>query len=196
MSTLHLLREQIAANRRAYQVTVAIVVAGLALLGLLVTLALGLGVTGAFLGTGLSVLGMAILLSVPLRHELDLHGALHAPAVHRFRDLVSRAWAPVAGLALLLTLQEIHVIVVKHEATDDAAGAKIAEVTEGSTAAEAGIEAGDVITSVDDHRITGADSLVATIRSYRPGDSVTVTWTRGGQSQQADVQLDSDATTG
>ena len=80
--------------------------------------------------------------------------------------------------------------------TDDAAGAKIAEVTDGSTAAEAGIKPGDVITSVDDHRITGADSLVATIRSYRPGDSVTVTWTRGGQSQQADVQLDSDATTG
>ena len=80
--------------------------------------------------------------------------------------------------------------------TDDAAGAKIAEVTEGSTAAEAGIKPGDVITSVDDHRITGADSLVATIRSYRPGDSVTVTWTRGGESQQADVQLDSDATTG
>ena len=38
MSTLHLLREQIAANRRAYQLTVAIVVAGLALFGLLVTL--------------------------------------------------------------------------------------------------------------------------------------------------------------
>ena len=51
MSTLTLLREQIAANRRAYQVTVAILVATLALLGLLVTLALGLGVTG--LGAGL-----------------------------------------------------------------------------------------------------------------------------------------------
>ena len=44
-------------------------------------------------------------------------------AVRRFRDLAARAWAPVAGLALLLILQEIHVIVVKHEASDDAAGA-------------------------------------------------------------------------
>ena len=78
--------------------------------------------------------------------------------------------------------------------TDDAAGAKIAEVTAGSTAADAGIKAGDVITSVDDHRITGADSLVATIRSYRPGDQVTVTWTRGGDTQDATVTLDSDAT--
>ena len=78
---------------------------------------------------------------------------------------------------------------------DDEAGAEVVEVTEGSTAAEAGIEAGDVITAVDGRRITGADSLVATIRSYRPGDEVTVTWSRGGESQEAQVTLDSDATT-
>jgi heat shock protein HtpX len=53
LSTLALLREQIAANRRAYQVTVALVVAGLAAFGLLVTLVLGLGVGG--LGAGLVV---------------------------------------------------------------------------------------------------------------------------------------------
>ena len=70
------------------------------------------------------------------------------------------------------------------------------EVTDGSTAADAGITAGDVITAIDDQRITGADSLVATIRSYRPGDSVTVTWQRGGQEQQAEVVLDTDATEG
>ena len=79
---------------------------------------------------------------------------------------------------------------------DDDAGAKVAEVTSGSTAADAGMEAGDVITAIDGQRITGADSLVATIRSYRPGDTVTITWTRGGDSQQATVTLDSDATTG
>jgi glycosyltransferase involved in cell wall biosynthesis/O-antigen/teichoic acid export membrane protein len=89
----------------------------------LLLVGLGLGVTGAFLGTALSVLGMALLLALPLRRELELHGSLSAPNVHRFRDLVGRAWAPVVGLALLLTLQEIHVIVVKHEASDDAAGA-------------------------------------------------------------------------
>ncbi|WP_210650239.1 S1C family serine protease [Nocardioides sp. SYSU D00065] len=76
---------------------------------------------------------------------------------------------------------------------DDEAGALIVEVTEGSTAAEAGIEPGDVITEIDGRRITGADSLVATIRSYRPGDEVSVTWTRDGESQEADVTLDSDA---
>ena len=80
--------------------------------------------------------------------------------------------------------------------SDAGTGAQIEEVTDGSTAADAGITAGDVITAIDDHRITGADSLVATIRSYRPGDSVTVTWQRGGQEQHAEVVLDTDATEG
>ncbi len=80
--------------------------------------------------------------------------------------------------------------------SDAGTGAQIEEVTDGSTAADAGITAGDVITAIDDQRITGADSLVATIRSYRPGDSVTVTWQRDGQEQQAEVVLDTDATEG
>ncbi|MBD3924971.1 trypsin-like peptidase domain-containing protein [Nocardioides cavernae] len=80
--------------------------------------------------------------------------------------------------------------------TGDAAGAVVREVTPGSTADKAGLGSGSVITKVDDQRITGADSLVATIRSYRPGDSVSVTWTSGGKEQSADLVLDSDATQG
>jgi len=80
--------------------------------------------------------------------------------------------------------------------TGEAAGAVVREVTSGSAADKAGLESGSVITKVDDHRVTGADSLVATIRSYRPGDSVSVTWTSGGQEQSAEIVLDSDATQG
>jgi putative serine protease PepD len=71
-------------------------------------------------------------------------------------------------------------------------GALVGEITPGSTAAQAGLEAGDVVTKVNDTRITGADSLVATIRSYRPGDTVTLTWTRNGEEQSAELVLDSD----
>ena len=71
-------------------------------------------------------------------------------------------------------------------------GAEVQEVSDGSTAADAGLAKGDVITKVDDQLITGADSLVATIRSYRPGDNVTVTWLRNGEEQSAELVLDSD----
>lgn len=72
-------------------------------------------------------------------------------------------------------------------------GAEVRLVAADSTADDAGLQPGDIITQVDDHHITGADSLVATIRSYRPGDTVSVTWQRDGERMQADVRLDSDA---
>ena len=79
--------------------------------------------------------------------------------------------------------------------TGDEAGAVVREVTSGSTASEGGLSSGDVITKVDDRRITDADSLVATIRSYRPGDNVTVTWVSGSQEKSGTFVLDSDAAT-
>jgi putative serine protease PepD len=72
-------------------------------------------------------------------------------------------------------------------------GAPIQLVNAGSTAEKAGIREGDVVTKVDDHLITDADSLVATIRSYRPGDEVTVTYVRGGETRTAELTLDSDS---
>jgi putative serine protease PepD len=72
-------------------------------------------------------------------------------------------------------------------------GAQIQEVNAGSTAQNAGIAKGDVITKVDDHLITDADSLIATIRSYRPGDQVTVTYVRDGETKTAQLTLDSDS---
>jgi len=74
-------------------------------------------------------------------------------------------------------------------------GAKIQKVDTGSAAADVGLKAGDVITKVDDHLITSSDGLVAIVRSYRPGDEVTVTYQRGGSTQTVQVTLDSDAQT-
>ncbi|WP_107768025.1 S1C family serine protease [Nocardioides terrigena] len=81
-------------------------------------------------------------------------------------------------------------------AADGASGALVREVGEGSTAAGAGLAQGDVITRIDDRAVTDADSLVATIRSYRPGDEVQVTWQRNGEEQTATLELDTDAATG
>jgi putative serine protease PepD len=74
-------------------------------------------------------------------------------------------------------------------------GAEVQDVTAGSTADDAGLAKGDVVTKVDDQLITGADSLVATIRSYRPGDKVTVTYEHGGDTRTVTLTLDSDAQT-
>jgi putative serine protease PepD len=72
-------------------------------------------------------------------------------------------------------------------------GAQLREVTDGGAADEAGLEEGDVITKVDDKVIDGSESLVATIRSHRPGDEVTLTYERDGDTRTATVTLGSDA---
>jgi putative serine protease PepD len=72
-------------------------------------------------------------------------------------------------------------------------GAEVQDVNAGSTADSAGLAKGDVITKIDDQLVTSADSLVATIRSYRPGDQVTVTFDHGGDTKTVTLQLDSDA---
>ncbi len=57
-----------------------------------------------------------------------------------------------------------------------------------------GSKEGDVITRVQDHAIDSAGSLVATIRSFRPNDEVTITYLRDGEQQTTKLQLGSDAT--
>jgi putative serine protease PepD len=79
------------------------------------------------------------------------------------------------------------------------AGALVGAVDPNTAAERAGLHKGDVITRLDNHLITNADSLVSTVRSYRPGDAVTLTVTsstpRGkptGGSRTVKVTLGSD----
>jgi O-antigen/teichoic acid export membrane protein len=104
---------------------VALSVIGEATARLLFALALvglGLDVTGAFLGTALSLVAMAIVLGIALRPRLP-HADHPAVGLSRLRDLLVQARVPVAALTLLFALQELPVIVVKHEASGDIAGA-------------------------------------------------------------------------
>ncbi|MCK0118794.1 trypsin-like peptidase domain-containing protein [Isoptericola sp. S6320L] len=66
-------------------------------------------------------------------------------------------------------------------------GAEIGEVTEGSPAAEAGLQAGDVIVAVDEDSVNGAESLTAYVRERTAGDQATITYVRDGQTQTVDV---------
>lgn len=75
--------------------------------------------------------------------------------------------------------------------TDDyqPGGVAIVEVSPGGAAADAGLRAGDIITKLDDERITTMTSLLEALASAKPGDQVTVTYTRGGRSATARVTL-------
>jgi len=71
-------------------------------------------------------------------------------------------------------------------------GATIGEVTSGGAADKAGLKSGDVVTAIDGKAIASGDALVAAVRSHRPDDEVTVTFTRGGKAQTIKAKLGSD----
>jgi putative serine protease PepD len=85
-----------------------------------------------------------------------------------------------------------------------AAGAEIATVRTGTPAARAGFRAatgtrtvngqdyptgGDVITALDGKSITSVNALIAAVNAHKPGDTVSITYVRGGKSHSIRVTL-------
>ena len=68
-------------------------------------------------------------------------------------------------------------------------GALVADVESGGPADSAGIQRGDVITALGSTQIKDSGDLVAAIRSYNPGDTVTLTVNRNGGERNVDVKL-------
>jgi len=68
-------------------------------------------------------------------------------------------------------------------------GAAVHAVSAGGPAARAGLQAGDVVTKVDDRVVTEANGLIVAVRSHEPGSTVTVTYLRNGAGHTVQVTL-------
>ena len=73
--------------------------------------------------------------------------------------------------------------------TQNGEGAEIAQATPNGPAADAGLQAGDVVVKVDGQDVTGANDVASAIEDNKPGDKVEVTVRRGGSEQTIDVTL-------
>ena len=85
-----------------------------------------LGVTGAYLGSLVSYVAMSRLLLVqlratPPRTEARARAGAGNAGVSACGRHVKRAWAPIAGLAVIAVLQNIDIIAAKHRFTEDTA---------------------------------------------------------------------------
>ncbi len=87
----------------------------------LVLFAAGLGVTGAMLGTPLAFVLVAVALEVVLHRRI---GPVRRDAgeVRSLSSLLGDGWVPIVGLFLLAALQNVDVIVAKHQLSPEAAG--------------------------------------------------------------------------
>jgi membrane-associated protease RseP (regulator of RpoE activity) len=72
-----------------------------------------------------------------------------------------------------------------------ATGVLVNSVISGSPAEKAGIKAQDVITAVNGKEVKSPADLSQTVLSYKVGDTIKVTISRSGQSQELSVTLES-----
>lgn len=101
-------------------------------------------------------------------------------------EIIERGYAtyPIIGVVLDSTYQGQGVQVIRSpQGGSD-------PVTPDGPADRAGIEAGDVITAIDERPVTYADELIVAIRAKAPGDTVTLTVRTSGGERQVEVTLD------
>ena len=68
-------------------------------------------------------------------------------------------------------------------------GAKINEVSEGSPAEKAGLKKDDIITNVNDEKITGPKDLYEAIGKYKPSDKVQISILKNGVKTKLTAEL-------
>ena len=75
------------------------------------------------------------------------------------------------------------------EQTDD--GIVIGDIAAESPAAEAGLQAGDILTAINDESVETGDEVATIIGDMEPGDTVTLSIMRDGASQEIEATLGS-----
>ncbi|HET9654610.1 MAG TPA: trypsin-like peptidase domain-containing protein, partial [Kineosporiaceae bacterium] len=98
-------------------------------------------------------------------------------------QLIGGGKAQHAWLGITLTQDTVKVDGAQRQA------AILQSVAAGTPADKAGLKSGDAVIAVNGVPVSGANSLVAQIRQFRPGTKVTLTVVRNGSSQQIDVTL-------
>lgn len=74
-------------------------------------------------------------------------------------------------------------------------GAYVASVVSGSGADSAGVKEGDIVVAVNGKAVTSASDLMLDVREHNPGDTITLTVNRNGESIDLKVTLGSDEET-
>jgi serine protease Do len=68
-------------------------------------------------------------------------------------------------------------------------GVTVSSVVAGSPADQAGLKVGDTITTVEGHKVTKGQELVAEIASRKPGAKVAISFLRNGKAQETSVTV-------
>jgi serine protease Do len=88
-----------------------------------------------------------------------------------------------------VSIRNIDPVLAEEKSLNDLDGAYVESVIEGSAAAQAGIQQGDVIISVEGSDVASAGQLQEAVSLKRPGEEIKITYRRKGRIQKAEMIL-------
>ncbi len=100
-----------------------------------------------------------------------------------------KQYGTVQRAVLGIGYQELTSELIKEKAITVQEGAYVGEVFNRSAAMEAGIQEGDVITSINGVKIKNGAMLTEQLAKYRPGDKIKVGLVRGNESKEVSLVL-------
>ena len=103
---------------------------------------------------------------------------------NRYKDLAALTYSPSRFSA---TSANRAMLGVTSSTSED--GAEVLSITKKSAAEKAGLKKGDVISKIDEVSIETPDDLSKAIREHKPGDKVTVTYSRDKKSNKVTAEL-------
>jgi len=142
---------------------------------------------GAVVDASGTVLGISVAYVPPQQGAVAVGFAIPAATATRVADeLLRDSRARHAYLGLQpgeLTPQ----VAAQLHATSD--GVVVYAVTSGGPAAKGGLRPGDVFTAVAGQKVTSVEELFAALSRHQPGETISISYVRGGEKRAAQVQV-------
>ncbi|MDQ3937806.1 MAG: trypsin-like peptidase domain-containing protein [Chloroflexota bacterium] len=102
---------------------------------------------------------------------------------------LARPWMGIVYVPIDRNIAEQHDLPVDYGALITSDDPRQPAITPGSPAEEAGLQDGDILTSINDMRIDATHNLDDVLSEYQPGDRLTMMILRDGTTQQVSLTL-------
>jgi S1-C subfamily serine protease len=144
---------------------------------------------GPLLNAQGEVIGVNSMIESPVRGSVGVGFAI---PINTAKQLIPQletgaqlkaVWLGIRGGDLTAALAEERSLAVQE-------GVLVAEVVQGGPAARAGLQAEDIITALDGQAVKTLGELQDALSQHQPGDSVTLSITRGSAKQDLEVRLE------
>ncbi|MBK1853921.1 PDZ domain-containing protein [Verrucomicrobiaceae bacterium 5K15] len=133
---------------------------------------------------------MAALLPVSALEKPADQDSKDAPKVKAGATIQPKAAKPAKKMAMLgVGGHQVSETLASHLGLADGEGLTIYHVIPDSAAAKAGVEVHDVVTALNDRKISSQDDLRAAILAHQPGDEVIVKLIHQGKASEKKIKL-------